>query len=139
MAVVAMVAAVGLAGCSSGGDPPKAEPAPCPTPSAAPDTSLVPKDFPLETFGTITSVKKRNGFLNATVITTSSIVEVYPPIARSLIEHHYDTLSADNEGFEAEIYFRKGLESAGAYIMREGPCEGLVTVKLTFGNQRFPR
>ncbi|MEA2434988.1 MAG: hypothetical protein QOG54_2445 [Actinomycetota bacterium] len=123
-------------GCSSGvPDGPTAKP--CATPGAAPDVSQVPPDFPLDTFGTITKVKDDGAFLHANVITTKSIIEIYPPVARSLIDNGYETLSADNEGFEAEIYFRKGTKVAGAYVMREGPCDGLVTLRLAFGKQRF--
>jgi hypothetical protein len=134
------VACAFLAAACSSGDPAGTEPRPCPSPPVAANSSAVPREFPLEDFGTITKVAKRqDGFVNVTVISDDSIIEAFPPIARSLLEHDFETLSADNEGFEAEIYFRRGKSTAGAYVMREGPCEGQITIRLTYGKQRFPR
>jgi hypothetical protein len=77
--------------------------------------------------------EEEGGFVQARIVSETKIVELYPPIARSLLDNGYEILSGDNEGFEAEIFFRRGKGANGNLYMREGPCEGQVTLTLTYG------
>lgn len=64
-------------------------------------------------------------------VSTKTVVELYPPLARAILDAGYSIVSSDNEGFEAEIFF--GDETTtGAYRLREGPCKDEVTVRLLF-------
>ena len=74
------------------------------------------------------------GFVSARIVSETKIVELYPPIARSILDNGYEILSGDNEGFEAEIFFKRGKHENGNIYMREGPCEGQVTMTLTYGS-----
>ena len=97
---------------------------------------LLPDDIPLEQWGIVSDVKVAKGFLTATVTTGTQIIELYPPVARSLLDAGYQTISADNEGFEAEIFFTRAHKTTGNVIMREVACDQ-VTMKLIYGSPRY--
>jgi hypothetical protein len=73
--------------------------------------------------------------VGAEAISGTQIVELYPILSRHLMNNGYVTVSGENEGFEAEIFFQKG-KAPGSLLLREGPCEGDVTVKLLFNIER---
>ena len=117
--------------CSSDGSPRAgASPKPCVTPPAA-DTNKVPRQLELDRHATIIDVKRRAGALGITAVSELSVVELYPPLARAILDAGYSIVSSDNEGFEAEIFFGND-RVTGAYRLREGPCEDQVTVRLLF-------
>ncbi len=120
------VALVG--GCSGGGEPTVA----CVTPPPAQETSALPRDLPLAEFGTVTDAGRDGTNRYGEIITETTIVELYPPMARAVLDAGYEILSSENEGFEAEIFFAKGRKVSGAYRLREGPCGDLVTVRLLY-------
>jgi hypothetical protein len=100
-------------------------------PVPAADISAVPKQLHLDRHATITEVGKRKGALGVTAVSELPVVELYPPLARAILDAGYSIVSSDNEGFEAEIFF--GDESVtGAYRLREDPCGEQVIVKLLF-------
>jgi hypothetical protein len=121
-----------LLGCGGGGDGAASGPTPCPLPPAAGDERLLLEDLALEDHGVLAMTKKERGFIQARIVSEITIVELYPPIARSLLDNDYEILSGDNEGFEAEIFFRRGPGMNGNLYMREGPCKGQVTLTLTY-------
>ena len=127
--VAVVVAAGSSAGCGDGSAP-RAQP--CPTPSAAGDTTVLPSDLGFERWGTLTRAEERPAGVVAEVVTETSIIELYPPVARSVLDAGYDIISAENEGFEAEIFFARGRAVTGAFRFREGPCEDQVTLKLFY-------
>ncbi|MGH2748977.1 MAG: hypothetical protein ACRDKB_13805 [Actinomycetota bacterium] len=126
-----------MVSCGSGAAEPTARPEPCPTPTPLADVSLLPKDVPLQRFATITELEVKGGFLGAEATTDTSIVELFPPVARALLNSGYDILSSDNEGFEAEIFFGRGKNVTGTFLLREGPCKDQVTVRLLYGAPRY--
>jgi hypothetical protein len=81
--------------------------------------------------------KEERGFAQARIVSETAIVELYPPIARSMLDNGYTILSGDNEGFEAEIFFKRGRDLNGTLYMREGPCRDQVTLTLTYGSARI--
>jgi hypothetical protein len=99
-------------------------------------SELLPDDLALEQYGVLAEAKTTKGFVQARIVSEVRIVELYPPIARSLLDNRYEILSGDNEGFEAEIFFRRGKEVSGNVYMREGPCKGQVTLTVTYGSAR---
>ena len=78
-------------------------------------------------------VEKRKGFVGAQLITETTIVELFPEISRAVVAGGYEQISSENEGFEAEMFFRKGADT-GTFLLRKGPCKGQVTVKLIYGS-----
>ena len=122
--------AVGCGGGSGGGS---AGPTPCALPDAGGDPSLLPQELALAEYGVVAESGIKRGFLSARIVSETAIVELYPPIARALLDNGYEILSGDNEGFEAEIFFKQKKGVTGNLYMREGPCEGQVTMTLTLG------
>ncbi len=98
----------------------------------------MPHELHLARHATITEVRHRGRALGVTAVSDLSVVELYPPLARAILDAGYSIVSSDNEGFEAEIFFGDD-RTTGAYRLREGPCPGEVTVKLLFEQQGRPR
>lgn len=130
--VAVAVALCAFAGCSSEGDPAATEPSACPEPKSESRTEAIPEDVAIADFGTVTSVQRKPGFVGVEVISTQKIVEIYPPLARSIVDARYQILAGDNEGFEAEIFFARGKHVTGTYLLRQGPCGDQVTIKLVY-------
>jgi hypothetical protein len=104
-------------------------------PVPAADIGDVPKELKLNRHATITDVGRKKGALGVTAVSDLPVVELYPPLARAILDAGYSIVSSDNEGFEAEIFF--GDESVtGAYRLREDPCGDQVIVKLLFDQGR---
>lgn len=116
-----------------------ASPEPCESPEPVEDLSLLPRDIPLDEWAVIHQIEVSSGFLAARGITETSIVELYPVIARATVDAGYTILSGDNEGFEAEIFFDRGEGTTGTYLLREGPCDGQVTIRLLYESDRYRR
>lgn len=74
---------------------------------------------------------RRQAAIGVTAVSELSVVELYPPLARAILDAGYSIVSSDNEGFEAEIFFGDD-ETTGAYRLRESACEGQVIVRLLF-------
>lgn len=137
-----LLVAAGLVttGCSGGGSGSGAShETPCPEPSRGGDRRLLPRDIPLEDWGTLAETRLTAGYIGATAVGSMPIVELYPRIARTLLGGGYRTVSADNEGFEAEIFFVRGRATNGSFILREGPCGDQVTIKLLYSSPRHRR
>lgn len=91
----------------------------------------------MDEWGVVDTIEVDAGFVGARAVTETSIVELYPVIARATVG--YEILSWDNGGFEAEIFFETGRDTTGTYRLREGPCEGQVTSRLLYGSERDRR
>lgn len=126
--VVALSAALLFSGC--GGE--KTAPAACSEPVPLQDVPSAVGRLPLTEEAIVTDVKIRKGYITVDAFARSTVVEIYPPLASKILEDGYQILSAENEGFDAEIYFRKKQQLAGILRMKEGPCDGLVTVGLLY-------
>ena len=132
---VAMVAVLlVLTSACNGDDDPGPQAEACPTPSPVSDLSALPADLDLARYGTVTRVTKRPRSVGANAVARTTIVELYPPLARHVLES-YDIIASENEGFEAEIFFERG-PFTGAFWLREGPCEGDVTIKLLHAKKK---
>lgn len=123
-----------VAGC--GGDEPQAQATPCPrrTPVEAPDG--IPKVLDQTARGDVVEVGRRRGFSAVTVITRETVVELYPQLARALLDGGHEILTGDNEGFEAEIFFALRDGRAGRYVLREGPCRDDVTLHILYEEKK---
>lgn len=123
----------GLTPACGGDAAPTAAPAPtsCPIPETSSDAGKVPSVLQLDDHSTITEVSRRRGALGVVAVSEKTVVELYPPLARAVLDAGYSIVASDNEGFEAEIYFGDDT-TTGAYRLREGPCKDQVTVRLLF-------
>lgn len=129
-----------LAACGGSDDPSDQagapqDPAVCSTdePVAQQDLALLPEGLPLDEWGTVVKVAEKLGYVGAEAISELTIVELYPEIARAVRAGDYATISGENEGFEAEIFFQKG-DDLGTFLLRKGPCKGQVRIKLIYGH-----
>lgn len=116
------------------GDAPASRPV-CESPRPAADTTRVPSDLLLAEHATITEVTRRDGAVGVVAVSDLSVVELYPPLARAILDAGYSIVSSDNEGFEAEIFFGDD-RTTGAYRLREAPCGEQVIVRLLFEETR---
>ena len=102
------------------------------TPPAIESRSPFLKKFPLNTWGTITALESKGKYASIQVIAKDTIVQMHPRIAREVLARKYTIIGADNEGFESEIYFALKGKFYGAFQLREGPCDGLITIRLLY-------
>lgn len=117
--------------CRGGGAAaPSATACPEQPPVAAPRS--LPRVLDQTERGRVVEVGRRRGFSAVTVVTGESVVELYPQLARGLIEGGHEILAGDNEGFEAEIFFGLRDGSTGRYVLREGPCRDQVTLHILY-------
>ena len=93
--------------------------------------------MPLTEFGEVVEANVEGGYLTAVAISRTQIVELDPPMQRELLAAGYEILAHDNEGFEAEIFFARGSDTVGTFTLREGPCDGQVTIRLVYGAKRY--
>lgn len=131
---VAALALIVLVACGGGGEG-SAGSTPCPSPSTVTGKAAFLKEFPLEEWGVLTGFESKGKSATATLIAPESVIELHPRIARAVIDSKYEIVGADNEGFESEIYFARGGRFSGAFRLREGPCEGQVTVRLVYARK----
>ena len=91
-----------------------------PTPEPKRDESLVPKYFLPEGAEVSNATAERGGFLTAinVPLDVQSSFDFYTEAAKGA---GYEVIQSDNEGFEAEIYMRKGKRLAAIQI-RQSKC-----------------
>ena len=123
-----------MSACGGGGGAGRATSPGCASPIPIADTQAVPKELKLERYATITHVTTRKGALGVTAVSELPVVELYPPLARAILDAGYSIVSSDNEGFEAEIFFGSDAVT-GAYRLREAPCGDQVIVRLLFDEE----
>lgn len=134
--LLALLCVTVLGACGGdGGGTSTADPKVCATDNPVPESELegMPEGLPLDEWGTIVRVDKSRGFIGAKAISEIEIVELYPEITRAIATGGYKQISGENEGFEAEVFFQKGPDT-GTFLLRKGPCEGQVTVRLIYGS-----
>jgi hypothetical protein len=131
---VALVAVPLFVAC--GGDEPTAAPTPCPRRTPVDPPGGIPKVLDQTSRGDVVEAGRRRGFEAVTVITDETVVELYPQLARGLLDGGHRIDAGDNEGFEAEIFFTLRDGRPGRYVLREGPCKGDVTLHILYEDDR---
>jgi len=76
-------------------------------------------------------------YVNVSALAETTVVELDPALQRSLLDEGYQIIGHDNEGFEAEIFFARDERTLGTFTLREGPCEGHVTVRLNYTSKEI--
>lgn len=115
------------AACNRGGD--AAVPADCgvPTPDPAAEARLIPGPFLLGGDADVASAGRRRGGVTAVLSTPLSVQDALPVYKKALARGGFELVSEDNEGFEAELYFKQG-ERLGAIQLRRTLCDDVVVV-----------
>lgn len=134
--LIALTAAVLFAGVACGGAEPRAAPTLCPRAAALEPPSTLPRVLDQTSHGDVVEVGRRRGFTAVKLISDETVVELYPQLARGLVEGGHEIVSGDNEGFEAEIFFALRDGRAGRYLLREGPCRGEVTLHILYEDRK---
>ena len=134
--IAALALAVTMAGCGGSEDEARPE---CELPEPVADLSELPRGLPMDAWGNVTEIEVSDGFLSATAVTETGIIELYPVMARAVSESGHTILAGDNEGFEAEIFFERGEGTTGTFRLREGPCAEQVTIRLLYEAERYRR
>jgi hypothetical protein len=133
--LTAAIAVAVVAGACGGSD---AGPAatPCPDPPAVAVPPSLPRVLDQSAHGKVVEVGRRRGFTAVRIVSRETVVELYPQLARGLLERGHEILSGDNEGFEAEIFFALRDGRPGRYVLREGPCRGEVTLHILYEEKK---
>ena len=121
-----LVAVLAAGGCSEGApaDDEGAIPAGCglPTPNPRADASVVAEVFLLGGDAEVTQTKKSKRGLLAALNVPYSVAEAFSRYSDSVKKGGYEVVDDDFEGFEAELYLRKG-DDLGAVQIRRSTCE----------------
>jgi hypothetical protein len=121
-----LVAALVAGGCSerSPVDDDHAIPARCglPTPDPRADASVVAEVFLLGGDAEVTQTKKSKRGILAALNVPYSVAEAFSRYSESVKKGGYEVVDDDFEGFEAELYLRKG-DDLGAVQIRRSTCE----------------
>ena len=126
-----LLIALAVATSCGGESAPRAELPPCDQHTPSKKSPPIPAEMALDRHATIISVKERGSAIGITAVSELSVVELYPPLARGVLDAGFRIVSSDNEGFEAEIFFG-GRDVTGAYRLREAPCKKQVFVRLLY-------
>ncbi|HYI44195.1 MAG TPA: hypothetical protein VE174_01865 [Actinomycetota bacterium] len=120
-----------LASCDSNGGAAQV-PAECglPTPDRDVDVQLVPAEFLLAD-AEVTKAQKTKERLTIALNNPHSVEESFVDYKRIMQGSDYAIVGEDNEGFEAEIYLKKGKE-LGAIQIRSSRCPDATVVFLNF-------
>lgn len=81
----------------------------------------------------MTETATEGDFVSAAVISERSVDQLYDPLTKHVQTGGYDILNTENEHFEAEIFFADEQGKVALLQLREGPCRGQVTIRLTYG------
>jgi hypothetical protein len=119
-----------LASCDSNSAP--AVPAECglPTPDADVDTTVVPSEFLLAD-AEVTKARETRRRLTVAVNNPHSVADSFLQYKKIMRTSEYAIVGEDNEGFEAEIYLKKG-DELGAVQIRSSRCPEATVVFLNF-------
>lgn len=131
IALSLLVALAMTSACGGGSDaPPEASPSACgfPEPSATADPSIVDSAFVVD--GSVfIETSSGGGLIGAHLYMPLSVNDGYKRFMGILKDEGFKIVGRDNEGFEAEIYFRRG-KALGAIQIRRSICDDATSVFL---------
>ncbi len=128
-----------LAGaCSSGGG---GETADCglPTPDPAAKAELIPQELLLDGDAVVATADRRKGGVTGVLNIQMSVQDAFPIYKQAIARAGFDLVGEDNEGFEAELYLKRGKE-LGSLQIRTSVCQdaAVVFVNIVKGNFAMP-
>lgn len=91
-----------------------------------------PSDLQLPDELKVTNVTRSKGFVTVTGVADANVEEIYGPSETALVDSGFTIINRDFEGFEAELFFAKGDDTAGAVRIRIGPCPDQVTLTILY-------
>lgn len=127
-AAVAAVLLLSLtAACDRGSGGPSAADCGLPTPDPAARADLIPRPFLLGGDAEVASAGKRRGGVTGVLNIRMSVQDAFPVYKRAIAQAGFELVAEDNEGFEAELYLRRG-KALGSLQIRTSVCEDAAVV-----------
>ena len=111
-----------------------------PTPDPRVRADLMPEPFLLEGDAEIaTSRPRKGGVLGVLNLHTLSVQDAFPRYKRAVEQAGFDLVGEDNEGFEAEMYMKRG-KTLGSLQIRTSVCRNaaIVFVNIVKGDFALP-
>ncbi len=134
---VALLLLVSAAACDGGTE----EAAGCglPTPDPAADASLIPAELLLGGDAEVASAGRRKGGVTGVLNIHMSVQDAFPIYKKAIARAGFELVDEDNEGFEAELYLKRG-KQLGSLQIRTSVCEdaAVVVVNVVKGNFAMP-
>ena len=96
----------------------------------------MPKALSFDQVGTVTQVRRRGRSVTVNAVTSKPLDEATVLIQDAVLAAGYNPSGMDNEGFEAEVFFSRGLLAAGQARVRPSGCEGRWNVELVLIDPR---
>lgn len=127
----ALVGCALLSACSSERMPDLSA-ASCKLPPAIDRPKDLSADVPIPDVIEITRTKIRKKFVIVDGFAKTTVKGLFDSAAETITEAKFDIINTDYEGFEAEIYFARAASIAGIARLREGPCDGYVSLNLLY-------
>lgn len=136
MAAAALVLA---AACNGGGGDALPDGCGLPTPDPAARAELIPDEFLLDGEAGVATAARRKGGVTGVLTIQKSVQDGLPLFRRAIDVAGYELIAEDNEGFEAELYMRKG-KQLGQIQIRTSVCDdaSVVFVNLVKGDFAMP-
>lgn len=140
---LALAAAVVLllvtAACGEGGGGAEATDCGLPTPDPSAQPKLIPGPLLLDGDAEVASAGRRKGGVTGVLNLRMSVQDALPLYKKATARAGFELVGLDNEGFEAELYLRRG-KQLGSLQIRTSVCEdaAVVFVNVVEGNFGMP-
>ena len=137
MAALLVLPALGACGGDDGGG--AADGCGLPKPDPAAKVELIPQELLLHGDAEVASARRRKGGVTGVLNIRMSVQDAFPIYKRAIELAGFELVGEDNEGFEAELYLKRGKE-LGSLQIRTSVCEdaAVVFVNLVKGNFALP-
>lgn len=124
--------------CGDGGADPAAD---CglPTPDPAAQPALIPPELLLDGDAEVALASRRKGGITGVLNIQMSVQDAFPIYKKAIERAGFELVGEDNEGFEAELYLKRGKE-LGSLQIRTSVCQdaAVVFVNVVKGNFAMP-
>jgi hypothetical protein len=138
LAAIAVLLAGAACNGGGGGDDVAAD---CGVPTSDPRAraDLLPRPFLLDGDADVATAGRRRGGVTGVLSVPLSVQEAVPVYKKAIDEEGFELVGEDNEGFEAELYMKRG-ERLGAVQIRRTLCDdvSVVFVNLVKGDFAMP-
>ncbi len=110
-----------------------------PKPDPAADATLIPQELLLDGDAEVASAGRRKGGITGVLNIRMSVQDAFPIYKKAIARAGFELVGEDNEGFEAELYLKRGKE-LGSLQIRTSVCEdaAVVFVNVVKGNFAMP-
>ena len=110
-----------------------------PTPDPAARADLIPEELLLDGRAEVATAGRRKGGVTAALNLSLSVQDALPLYRKAVGRANFEIVGEDNEGFEAEVYIKRG-KRLGQVQIRRSLCEdaSVVFVNVVQGDFSMP-